>query len=168
MPKDFYPAEGPKLYKRTWKQNPICMEWIWNAKNYVFSFCFLLANQTTWHLLLLMKIKRVSKVLHQKKHHIHISIRPWIFFESNHAFTFLRHFFRATDLKIPEIVRTKYLMLSVCYSLAIKASVAYSWMALAHAETILEGLLQVAGIKLFWSNFKLSCLIVLEFLPAGS
>lgn len=92
-----------------------------------------------------------------------MSIGPWIFFESNYAFTFLKHFFR-----VPEIVRTKCLILSDFYSLAIKVSVAYSWMVMASAEKIFEGVLQVAGIKLFWSSSKLRCLIVLEFVLSGS
>lgn len=90
----------------------------------------------------------------RKKPHIHPE--PWIFFVWNCTFTFLRHFFRAADLKVPEIVRTNCLMLSDCYILAIKASVAHSCMALAHAETIFEGLLQVVGIKLIKFYTELS------------
>lgn len=106
-----------------------------------------------------MKNKGDFKVLHQTK----MSIMAWIFFESNYAFTFSRHFFEATDLTVPEIVRMKCVVLSDCYSLAIKACAAYSCVALAHAEAIFEGLLQVARIKMFRSSFKLSCLIGLEF-----
>lgn len=97
-----------------------------------------------------MMIKGVLKALHQKKrsrsHVLSVFGLLWV---KLCLYIIKTYFFRATDLKVPEIIRMTCFMLSDWYSLTIKINVAFPCVAWGHPEIMFEGLLRVVGINLY-------------------